>query len=43
MQRVSTYYRYAFVSSNVYPLTDEGLTEAIDRLMELIKNAQPSD
>lgn len=33
MQRVSTYYRYAFVSSYVYPLTDEGLTEAIDCLM----------
>lgn len=33
MQRVSAYYQYAFISSNVYPLTDEGLTEAIDRLM----------
>ena len=33
MQRVSTYYQYAFISSNVYPLTDEGLTEAIDCLM----------
>ena len=32
MQRVSAY-RYAFISSNVYPLTAEGLTEAIDRLM----------
>lgn len=32
MQRVSAY-QYAFISSNVYPLTNEGLTEAIDRLM----------
>lgn len=33
MQRVSAYYQYVFSSSNVYPLTDEGLTSAIDRLM----------
>ena len=33
MQRVSAYYRYTFVSSGVYPLTDEGLTKAIDRLV----------
>ena len=33
MPRVSDYYRYSFTASNVYPLTNEGLTEAIDRLM----------
>ena len=33
MPRVSAYYRYTFVSSDVYPLTDEGLTKAIDRLV----------
>ena len=33
MPRVSDYYRYSFTASNVYPLTNEGLTEAIDCLM----------
>lgn len=33
MPHVSDYYRYSFTASHVYPLTDEGLTEAIDRLM----------
>lgn len=32
MQRVSAY-QYAFIPSHVYPLTNEGLTEAIDRLV----------
>lgn len=40
IQRVSDYYRF---SSTVYPLTNEGLTEAIDHIMELVKDAQPSD
>lgn len=33
MPHVSDYYRYSFTASNVYPLTNEGLTEAIDCLM----------
>lgn len=33
MPHVSDYYRYSFTASHVYPLTDEGLTSAIDRLM----------
>ena len=33
MPRSSNYYRYYLDESNIYPLNDEGLTKAIERLM----------